>query len=842
MNHSPAATLFWGIVLLALFLYYLGAIDHKTKKLVGTILTVIMSIFCFWAFDGLNLLTGKPLGIKLGIDLAGGSSFTVQLKPGTDNKGQPIAVTKADVQHAVGILERRLNPDGGKDLLLAPQGEDKIMVQMPGVKESEINDVRNKLLQVAKLEFRLVDQQTDEHQRQIDAGGPPPIGYVSLPYHEHETADTDPNAPKGKDQAKDKSKLERHILVENSGDLDGTYVTKAFAYPDPQKGYAISLEFNSDGAKLFDQIAERGYHRQLAIVVDGIVISAPVLQTSHFGGKAEISGDFTQASAVGLATALQNPLRNPMEILDEVQVTASYGESTIRQGVWTGVVGSVIVAVFMVLYYRFAGLIALAGLFVDFLIMFGTMALFGFTMTMPGIAGMVLTIGMAVDANVLIYERMREELKEGKSLIGALDTAFQKAFPAIFDAHVTALITSAILFYLATGLVKGFAVTMLVGIVGTLFGALIVTKVIFQWFTDSGKLTSLKVHHLIPDRNYDMLSYAKPFIIGSFGLAILSVGIFAIKGPNAIGIDFRGGAVTRFTMEKPVSDEEINSALAGATMADEKDHAKQVPIGHVFAQRSQTPTGGKLLSVRSEYEARVVVKDTLHAKFPDRLKGGEIQSVGSVVGSDLAWNSTIAYFSAMVVIFLYLVVRYEFAFAVGAIVALFHDCLIVVGLSVAFGQELSVIHIGAVLTVAGYSINDTIIVFDRIREMIRTKPGKIRDIMNEAISITLSRTLLTSLTAFMPMAALFFFGGPAMKEFSLPILIGIIVGTYSSIYIASPIVLWYAKKTGQSLRKQVLDNAAASEALKRASQGGGKSQNRLQDAPEIAHRADDDGQ
>jgi len=351
-----------------------------------------------------------------------------------------------------------------------------------------------------------------------------------------------------------------------------------------------------------------------------------------------------------------------------------------------------------------------------------------------------------------------------------------------------------------------------VGIVGTLFGALIVTRVVFHWFTDSGKLTTLKVHHLIPDRIYDMLSYAKPFIIGSFTLAVLSVGIFAIKGKDAIGIDFRGGSITRFELKpnQELSDDEIRGALQGVTMTED---GKEKPIGEVIIQHSQTTTG-KLITVRSEYEAGVPVKNTLDKKFESRVTGGETLRVGSLVGTELAKNSALAYVLAMAAIFIYLVARYETAFAIGAIVALFHDCLIVVGLSVAFGQQLSLVHIGAVLTVAGYSINDTIIVFDRIREMIRTRSGRIRDIMNEAISITLSRTLLTSLTAFMPMAALFLFGGPAMREFSLPILIGIIVGTYSSIYIAAPIVLWYAKRTGQSLRRQVLDNAAASESAK----------------------------
>lgn len=810
--HDPKYVLLWGVILLFLFLFYLGTIEQKKKKIIGTLLTLVMSFFCIWAFNGQNLFQGKSISLPLGIDLAGGSSFTVKLSPATDKDGKSVPIRKEDVQHAIDILERRLSPNGEKDLQMSPQGDDRINILMPGVKPEEVDEVRTKIQQVAHLEFRLVHEKTP---------GDFAIGYTELPYREKSDLDTDKTKSKSKEKQKEKDKPQRTILVSANADMDGTNVSRAFAYQDPSKGWAISLEFNNKGADEFDKLAERGYQKQLAIVVDGEVISAPTLQTRHFGGRAEISGDFTADEARSLATALQNPLKNPMVILSENTISPAFGKSTIKQGVYTGIWGSLIVAVFMVVYYRFAGLIALVGLFVDFLLMFGAMSLFGFTLTMPGIAGMVLTIGMAVDANVLIYERMREEMKGGKSLVTALEAGFSKAFPAIFDAHVTALITSGILFYLASGLVKGFAVTMLVGIVGTLFGALIVTRVVFHWFTDSGKLTSLKVTHLIPDRTYNMLSYARPFIIGSFALAAISLGVFAVKGKNSVGIDFRGGSNTQFVLKdgQDLTDDEISKGLAGLTYeAVDGNATKQMPLGQYVILHSQQPTGGKLLSVRAEYEAGGTIMSTLEKKFPERISGGQTERVGSIVGSELAWRSGIAYIIAMVAIFCYLAFRYELAFAVGAIVALFHDCIIVVGLAVAFGQELSIVHIGAVLTVAGYSINDTIIVFDRIREMIRTKTGNLRDIMNEAISITLSRTLLTSLTAFMPMVALFFFGGPAMREFSLPILIGIIVGTYSSIYIASPLVLWWSG--GKDLRRQVLDSHAAAEALKKVTPAG----------------------
>jgi SecD/SecF fusion protein len=779
MNQSPTIVFLWGLLLLFLLFFYLGTTVHRSKKIAGTSLILLMALFCAWAINS--------FGIKKGIDIGGGSSFTVQLQPGEGTDGKPQKITPDSIQQAIAILEKRLNPNGEKDLTMAPAGEDRILIQMPGIKPEDVENVRQTIQQVAHLEFRLVNSQSTSLIEGAKKGGLIPPGWMELPYKE--------NA--------DRPELPHTILVKPRADLDGSFVTNAYAYNDPLKGWAISLEFSGEGSKLFGKLTTDNVNHQLAIVVDNVVISAPNLNEPILGGRAEISGKFKENEARALATALQNPLKNPMKIIEESSVSAGLGEATIKQGVYTGIVGSALIAVFMLIYYRFAGLVALAGVAVNLLMIFGAMALFNITLTMPGIAGIALTVGMGVDANVLIYERLREEIRNGKPFISALVTAFEKAFAAIFDVHVTTLITSLILFFLASGLVKGFALTLTVGIFGTLFGALIVTRVVFNWFADAGKFTHAKFAEFIPHRTFDVLSYAKPFIIGSFALAAISLATFFIKGKDGIGIDFRGGSLVRFQVNQgqTVTEKEITALLPVSK------------FGQWYEQRSATPTSGELLTIRCESDKKEEIRTTLANAFPQKLHDGEIQTVGSVVGSELAVRSAWAYVAAMVAILIYLSVFYEFPFALGAIVALFHDCIIVVGLSVLFGQELSVIHIGAVLTVAGYSINDTIIVFDRIREIIRAKAGtgKIRDIMNEAISITLSRTLLTSLTALMPMLALFIFGGPAMKEFSLPITIGIIVGTYSSIYIAAPIVLWYARKTGRSLHRAVLDTAERQE-------------------------------
>jgi SecD/SecF fusion protein len=770
---SPVATFFAGVVLLFVFFAYLGTTGHDKKKLFGTLLTVLMSAFCAWAIWG--------NGIKPGIDIGGGSSFTVQLQKAKDDNGKERDITSDSIQQAIGILEKRLNPDGGKDLIMAPQGKDRITLNMPGVSQEDLVAVREKIQQVAHLEFRIV-------RENLRSGTGPVIGAVELPFKE--------NA--------DKKDRPQTIYVSQRADMEGKYVKRAFAYQDPVKGWAISLEFDSTGADLFDKIAEAAVGKQLAVIVDGVVISAPTLQTAHFGGRAEISGQFKEQEARQLATALENPLENPMSIIEESSVSAAFGAETVRQGEYTGIVSTLLIAVFMIIYYRLAGVVALFGVIVNILMIFGAMALFNVTLTMPGIAGIALTVGMGVDANVLIYERLREEMKAGKSLAAGLATAFEKAFAAIFDVHVTTFITSMILFYLASGLVKGFAITLTIGIFGTLFGSLIVTRVVFGWFIDNHKLDKVTFASFLPEGTYNMLSYAKPFIIGSFCLMLFSLLGFVIRDNHGIGIDFRGGAKTRFsvTPNEVVKTADVEKALTEAG------------IKSVYVEENTAATGLHLISVRSEEKDASAVESTLEKAFVGKLTGGSTDTVGAVVGSELAQRSILAYIVAMIAILIYLAMFYEFSFAVGAIIALAHDCVIVVGLSVLLGQELSIIHIGAVLTVAGYSINDTIIVFDRIREMIRAKAegGNLESIMNEAISVTLSRTILTSLTALVPMVVLYFFGGPSMKEFSLPILIGIVVGTYSSIYIASPLVLWWANKTGKSLQKQILDTHARKQA------------------------------
>lgn len=771
---AAISTFLVGASILLLLLFYIGTTMHDRKRRYGSVLILIATAFALW--------TVNSMGIKLGIDLQGGSEFVVRLEPGKSDDGTAKPVTPSSVQQAIAILEKRLNSEGNKDLTMQPQGEDRILIQMPGVKAEEFADVRQKIQQVAFLEFRIVKPQNAP-------GQPRTPGTEDLKYKTQKD-----------DQGKELPDRGTET-VGNRADMEGKYVKEAFATFDAE-GWKVILNFDSTGAKLFDEVAAVNRGRQLAIIVDKEIISAPTLQTDHFGGTAVISGRFKEQEARTLASLLENPLENPMTILSESAVSASYGQSSINQGKWVGIAGLGITTLFMLFVYRMAGLIAIVGLVINLSILFGGMSLFGFTLTMPGIAGIVLTIGMAVDANVLIYERLREEREAGKTISGALESAYEKAFSAIADSNITTLISAIILFTIAGGLVKGFAVTLMIGLLSSMVGALIVTRVIFMWVIDKGLLKSISTVKLFPDGVFDILAKAKGFIIASLVVTAISFATLAVKGKASLGIDFRGGGLTHVELKagKAITDSELEATLKGLKLPDGKD------IGSYYIQRKGNATGGDVIAIRSEFEAGPVIEQAVKAKFADQVDGTQGSRVGAVIGDEAAKTSIIALIAALIAIFVYLMFRFEFAFALGAIVALAHDVLMVPGLCVLFGQELSLIHVGAMLTIAGYSINDTIVVFDRIRENIQKGVGgSTRELMNDAICKTLSRTLLTGPTALAPMVVLLFLGNPAMLEFAVPITIGVLLGTYSSIFIASPLVLWYAKKSGTSLKRQVLD-------------------------------------
>ncbi len=765
MGLSSSWVFLLGLGLLSLFVVYFATESARRKRIFGTILSIAVVALSVWLFQG--------LGMEKGIELQGGVSMEIKIRPAEGRE-----VTTHTQQQAIKVLTERLNALGTADVLIAPSGKDGIFLQMPGVGQDKLKGIEEALEKVAHLSFSILHPQSHFLAAQVAEGAQVIPGYEALPYAEEK--DKDGNALPT-----------RYGLVKIKRDMEGKNVSRAgYFYGD--KGDSISVSFSSEGAKIMGPLTRENQGQPLAIILDDVILSSPVIQ-EPFSDGCSITGNFTQAEALSLASALENPLENPIEIEFSNYISPTMGEAAVNQGILSGIWGLGIVLVFMIVYYRFAGLVAVIGLTSIVAIVFGTMALFQFTLTLPGIAGIILTIGMAIDANVLIYERLREEMASGKSLRTAIELAYDRAFWSIMDSNLTSLITAIILYYVADGTVKGFAVTLVIGIVGTLFAALIVTRVCFQWVMDAKFFTKLTFLNFIPSRSFDFLGVARPWLIGSLALTILSILVVVVVDPR--GVELKGGDSITIRTDADISTDSIVASLAKLDLGAEPIVQEQRAVGD----------DGVFYLVRIPTGTADQAQEHLQSDLGIELKDTTVSSVGSAVGRSMLITSILALGLGMVAILIYVTFRYEFAFALGAIAALIHDVVVALGVATLLGHELSLITVGALLTIAGYSLNDTIVIFDRVRESLQTKRGEVRDLINLALNQTLGRTILTSTTTIFTVLVLCFFGGPGLRSFSVTLLIGMITGVYSTLFIASPIVLWWAKRSGTNLRRQVID-------------------------------------
>ncbi len=725
----------------------------------------------------------KPqIPIERGIELVGGSSFKVRIDRPEGQEPIP-----GEIESVISTLRKRLDAFGGKELLIAPQGEDRLLIQMPGIDDEQRDAIKDIITKPSRLNFHIVDRGAQIDAPAVAAGEKTRPGMSAMPAKEKDDG------------------TEGYFLLKRSPDLAGTYVKQAWANIGSANDWSIMVQFNSKGTDLFYDLTKNNVQERMAIVLDDVVLSAPNI-LGPIMGITEITGKFTEEEARSLAASLQNPLRNSLAIESESSVDPALGAESIKQGFIAAVSGLLLTLVFVLIYYRTAGIVSVVGLVVTLLFLVGSLAMFQFTLTLPGIAGIILTIGIAIDANVLIYERLKEEMGDGRSLPNAINGAYNKAFSAIFDANITSLITAFILYFVASGPVKGFAVTLIVGILGSMFAALIVTRAIFNWGTDAGWMKKLSFWEFIPDNVIDFLGKRKTAAIISAVLIAAALGGMAIRNVKALGVDFRGGHL--FTLQV-ADDDAITPDTVKAALAD-----YELPEAPVVQSQQSVGSESRYVTIRmvekTDKAAATAQGDEVKALLKSNLNLGadtniQLESVGSSVGRELALGSLLALSLAVVGILLYVTARFEFAFALGAIVALVHDLLITGGVVVLSGREMSLVLVGAFLTIAGYSINDTIVVFDRIREGLRSTPGELKDVMNLAIRATLRRTLLTSLTTLLALVVLFAFGGPALRDFSFTIIIGVIIGTYSSIFVAAPFVYWWAGKKKLNLRKQILD-------------------------------------
>ena len=726
--------------------------------------------------------------IKLGLDLRGGTSFLVGIDT---NKLAQTVDKKALIGQAIEVIRKRVDKFGVAEPIIMAEGEDRIIVQMPGSSQAERDAVRDTLTRPAFLEFRIVHPESD---RLIEQGLMAP-GHTVLSQ---------------KRRSGDGRETLERVLVKAKAErgLTGKYIERAGVIRDAVSNRPqITFKFNTEGAKTFGEITRENVRNRLAIVLDGELYSAPVINEPILGGSGVINGDFDLKEAWELANVLENPLETPVRLLDTEEVDPSLGKDSIQSGIRSAVIGTVAVAVFMLVYYMMSGAVAIAALLLNIIILLGVMCSIGTTLTLPGIAGVVLTIGMAVDANVLIFERIREELAAGKSLRGALNAGYDKAFGTIFDSNLTTLIASVLLIYLGTGPVKGFGVTLTIGITVSMFTALVGTRVIFDWLLAKNLLTNLSMLHLIKGSNVDFMRWAKPAFALSWVIIIVGVGYGAfVRGKQTLSVDFVGGDALTFSFAKRVETDQLRKLIGGVEYHERLEGASQAgaktrKVGDpLVAYQRNIGQGTENLRVTVPAGAGEAVKEALFKAYPDaKFKLDQSRQVGAIIGQEILRGALLALGLSLFGILVYVAFRYEFSFAVGAVVAVVHDVLMTIGIYCLTelwgeGRQFNATTVAAILTIVGFSINDTIVIFDRIREDLKLGiRGSFTDLVNRALNQTLSRTIITSGTVFLATLALYVFGGGVINDFAFMFIVGVVTGTYSSIYIASALVIWWHK-------------------------------------------------
>ena len=596
-------------------------------------------------------------------------------------------------------------------------------------------------------------------------------------------------------------------------ELEGDVVTDARVGADPLGNATVNMNMNSTGANIWKKMTARlskgdgnGNKLSVAVVLDGIVYSAPTVQGEIPGGRTEITGRFTQQEASDLAGVLKaGKLPAPLHIIEEAIVGPSLGQEAIDSGWSSFMIALGIVLIYMIFYYSSAGIIADIALVANLFFVLGFLASLRATLTLPGIAGIVLTIGMSVDANVLIYERIREELRTGKGFKQAIADGYKAAYSSILDSNITTMLTGIILFVFGTGPIQGFATTLIIGIITSLFSAIFITRLIFEWAMTTGKsvkfstkLTENAFHNL----NIDFLGKRKMFYALSLAIILIGVGSLATKGLN-YGVDFTGGRSYIVRFDSPVNVSDVSNALADQFVSE--NGMKNAPEVKTFGSSNQVKITTKYMIENTENDVDDVLEGKLYEglnqfnKEPISMDDfvGELTSnkVEATIADDIKEAALIAVFFSLIVIFAYILMRFtKWQFSAGAIAALGHDVLIVMSLFsifygwLPFSLEIDQAFIAAILTVVGYSINDTVVVFDRLREYLGLHPKKdSKEVINSALNSTISRTINTSLSTFVVLLIIFFLGGEMIRGFIFAMIIGVVVGTYSSLFIATPV-------------------------------------------------------
>lgn len=842
----------------------------KTEALWKWIVLVVLLAFSF------ILIGKKGENIRLGLDLQGGYSFTLEIDQEAlkqtiieraESEGKTLTEEEIAVkmdkamsnanETAVEVVRARIDALGTEEPVISRGSNGRIYVQMPGATEEKRQQAEELVRSVAFLKFSLVSESSSQKVAKLLAEGKAPRGYkmsednngnpcyvkdlsqnvdyTSSEYALYLRKFGNPNPGTNfmlEKQSQGKIDYYSPIFVKRTVELTGENLSRAKADSNPQTGERIvSLTFDSEGRRKFAAVTGKNIGKQLAIILDDVVYSAPVIQ-SRIDGDAIITGRFSVEEARQLQNVLNaGSLPAPLKFMGKRFVSPTLGEDAIANSKLAIIVGCIGIFVFLVIYYRTAGIVAAIALALNIVLLpvfaviaSGVLSAFAQdatasssitklpVLTLPGIAGILLTIGMAVDANVLIFERTREEIAAGRPTFASIMAGYQRAFLAIFDGNLTTVITAIILFIFGTGLIRGFSVTLVAGIMASMFTALVVTKLIFQATIKPDTTKKIKMMELVsPNIKIDFLKRTKAFIMAAVILIVVLDAVAIIRGlsnPASIfAVDFTGGAKVTFEVadkdKAPLED--VRAALEGAGVVDAKPQYQNTTeevdgvkkdINFLEVSTVHTELNGTEISS--------VMDTALKGKLPEAgFKFIDVDSVGSQIGSEMKRTAYIAITLSAIAMLLYITLRFEFGFALGAIVALIHDVLITIGIFTALGMQFNLTIVAAMLTIVGYGVNDTIVLFDRVREELKLNNKlSFPELANKCINVTLSRTLLTSITTLITVVALLIFSSGDIFGFATCMLIGIIVSTFSTIYIATPVMLaWYKNKRPNFAKK-----------------------------------------
>lgn len=742
-------------------------------------------------FPDLNIVSSELHGAFPQISLA--------LK---DNVVKEIRETAVD--HSLEIIRNRIDQFGVAEPVIVRQGESEVVVQLPGVKDPD----RALALvgTTALLEFKLVDDQANVDLRQLiddavrsgrlkEGYGPADLNNALRPF-----------LPQGtevyieKRENKETKTVEKFpVLVWGKTLMTGDVVKNAQVKigGDFNEPY-VAIDLNDRGARLFEQITSANVGKRLAIVLDGMVRSAPVIRERIPGGHAQITGRFSSEEAQDLSIVLKaGALPAPVKIVQNVTVGPSLGLDSIYKGLNSGIAGTLLVVAFMIFYYRFSGLLANFAMVLNVLFLFSALSIFGATLTLPGIAGIILSIGMALDSNILIFERMREEFAAGKPIKAGIDGGYDKALWTIIDSHVTTLITAFALFLFGTGPIKGFAVTLSLGVIFNLFTALFGTKIIYDYLNYKRILRKLNFFSILHKTNIDFIGLRKYAFAASIALVLLGLLAFVqiYSGRANLGVDFSGGTMMQFKARETFNVNDIRRVLVNNNYRDLE--LQDVPSENVLlirAKKSESVVGNMTQNISA-----LLAKELPQKQFTLQSRS----EIGASVSKTLREKALIAIGISLAGIVIYLAFRFDYRFGVAAAIATFHDVLAVLGVFYILDKEITLLIVTALLTLAGYSLTDTVVVFDRIRENMEKK-GKMSfgEIINLSVNEVLARTVITTVTVYLVLLALLIFGGIVIRDFALALLMGVAIGTYSSVFVASPIVYAWRGEKGSSAGKK----------------------------------------